>query len=150
MDLSALKAPKRAAKRRKRVGRGPASGHGKTSGHGNKGANARAGATTHIGFEGGQMPLIRRIPKRGFTSENKTFYQIINVEKLNAFKNNSIVDAESFLKLRLIRKRRKPIKVLGDGELKKPLTVRANVFSESAKKKIIEAGGKIEIVPNLH
>lgn len=149
MKLSELKAPKGAAKKRKIRGRGAGSGHGKTSCRGHKGANARSGRGTHMGFEGGQMPLIRRIPKRGFTSKFKVLYEVVNIEKLNTFKNNSVVNADALIENKIIRKRNAPVKILGEGKITKSFTVKADAFSASAKKKIIEAGGKVEIVSNV-
>lgn len=146
MDLSKLRPAKGATKETKRRGRGPGSGHGKTSCRGNKGAGSRAGSSTHMAFEGGQMPLVRRLPKRGFTNENKVAYQVVNVEDLNSFKENAIVGVEEFFKSGKIREPNLPIKILGDGELKKPLTVKVNAVSNSAKGKIEKAGGKVEIV----
>ena len=149
MNLSELKAPRGAVKRRKIRGRGAGSGHGKTSCRGHKGAKARSGPGTHMGFEGGQMPLIRRIPKRGFTSKFKVPYAVVNVEKLNTFKNNSVIDVGSLIDNKIVKKRNVPVKILGEGKITKPLTVKANAFSESAKKKIIEAGGKAEVVSGV-
>jgi len=144
MKLSELIAPKGTNKRKKRRGRGARSGHGKTSCRGHKGANARSGPTTYLGFEGGQMSLIRRLPKRGFINANKEVFQVVNVEALNIFKNNDIVDVKSLYVNGLVREPNRPVKILGSGELTKPLTVRLSAFSESAKKKIEEAGGKID------
>lgn len=149
MKLSELKVPKGAVKKRKIRGRGAGSGHGKTSCRGHKGAKARSGPGTHMGFEGGQMPLIRRIPKRGFTSKFKILYEIVNIEKLNTFKNNSVVNVNALIENKIIRKRNAPVKILGEGKLTKSFTVKADAFSASAKKKIIEAGGKVEIVSSV-
>lgn len=149
MKLSELKVPKGAVKKRKIRGRGAGSGHGKTSCRGHKGAKARSGPGTHMGFEGGQMPLIRRIPKRGFTSKFKILYEIVNIEKLNTFKNNSVVNVNALIENKIVRKRNVPVKILGEGKLTKSFTVKADAFSASAKKKIIEAGGKVEIVSSV-
>ena len=149
MKLSELKAPKGAVKKSKIRGRGASSGHGKTSCRGHKGAKARSGPGTHMGFEGGQMPLIRRLPKRGFTSKFKILYEIVNIENLNTFKNNSVVNVDALIENRIIRKRNVPVKILGEGKLTKSFTVKADAFSASAKKKIIEAGGKVEIVSSV-
>ena len=138
--LDRLKAPRGAKKRIKVVGRGRGSGHGKTSGRGHKGANARASGGTRPGFEGGQMPLIRRIPKRGFTFISKPKFEIVSLERLNRFSSGSEVTPELLKKERLIRKRL-PVKVLGDGDLKHPLTIKAHAFSRSALEKIKKAGG---------
>lgn len=146
MKLSELKAPRFSGKYKKRRGRGQRSGHGKTSCRGNKGANARSGPTTHIGFEGGQMPLIRRIPKRGFNHETATPFQIVNLLKLNMFQKDSVITAVELHKKGMIRKADGKVKILGSGNIEKALTVKANAFSVSAKGKIEKAGGKTEIV----
>jgi len=146
MKLSDIKKPKGANKAPIRVGRGVGSGRGKTSGRGHKGAKARAGASLRIGFEGGQMPLIRRIPKRGFTNINKSLYQIVNIKDLQQFKKDSVIDKQLLKKAGIIKNLKQPVKVLGDGDLKKILHVMADAFSASAKKKIAEAGGKAEII----
>lgn len=146
MDLAHLRAPRGAAKYKKRRGRGSGSGHGKTSCRGHKGANARTGSTTHMAFEGGQMPLIRRIPKRGFTSKRGVFYQIANVDRLNMFKNDSVVDMNMLAEKGVVAKPDRPVKILGSGELKRTLTVKASAFSAGAKKKIEGLGGKAEVV----
>ncbi|NQT23075.1 MAG: 50S ribosomal protein L15 [Candidatus Omnitrophica bacterium] len=146
MKLSELKSPKGSLKRKKRLGRGAGSGHGKTSCRGHKGQKSRSGSGPHVGFEGGQMPLIRRIPKRGFTSKNRLVYQIVNTKTLNAFKKDSTVDAQALSEMGIVKALDAPIKILGDGELSKALTVKVSAFSASAKKRIEEAGGKVEIV----
>jgi large subunit ribosomal protein L15 len=131
----------------KRVGRGHGSGWGKTAGKGHKGQNARSGGGVRIGFEGGQMPLKRRIPKRGFN--NKIFateYAIVNIASLESFKDGSVVDAEALKSRGIIKKVRDGVKVLGDGDLTKSLTVKAAAFSDSARKKIERAGGTAEVV----
>ncbi|MDD5438920.1 MAG: 50S ribosomal protein L15 [Candidatus Omnitrophica bacterium] len=148
MNLSSLKGPNGARKRAKRTGRGYASGHGKTSCKGNKGANARSGATTHIGFEGGQMPLIRRIPKRGFTHAEKEVFQVVNTEKLNVFEKNAVVGIDELVKKGLVRRNDIPVKILGTGDITIALTIKADAFSKSAKAKIEKAGGKTDIVPS--
>lgn len=127
----------------KRVGRGSGSGHGKTSGRGTKGAGSRSGPSLRTGFEGGQMPLIRRIPKRGFTSAAKKVYQIVNIETLNRFRKDSAVDKAAMKEAAIIKKTGLPVKVLGEGKLSKPLSVTADAFSGKAKKKIIDAGGSV-------
>jgi large subunit ribosomal protein L15 len=149
MKLSELKVPKGAVKKRKIRGRGAGSGHGKTSCRGHKGAKSRSGPGTHMGFEGGQMPLIRRLPKRGFTSKFKILYEVVNIEKLNTFKNDSVVNVDALIENKIVRKRNVPVKILGEGKLTKSFTVKADAFSASAKKKIIEAGGKVEIVSSI-
>ena len=129
----------------KRLGRGIGSGRGTTAGKGTKGQKARTGYSVRSGFEGGQLPLIKRLPqKRGFTNIFRTEYEFVNVGKLNLFEPESEVTPQRLAEMRLIRSLRKPVKILGDGELEKPLTVRANRFSGSAKRKIEMAGGKAE------
>ena len=131
----------------KRLGRGTGSGHGKTSGKGHKGQNARSGGGVRPGFEGGQMPLIRRLPKRGFTNNWRKVYTTINVSELNKLEPNTIVTAE-FLKAtgKISKISEYGLKVIGNGEITIPLTVKANKFSESAIQKIQKAGGTIEVV----
>jgi len=130
----------------KRKGRGPGSGNGKTAGKGHKGQNARSGGGVRIGFEGGQMPITRRLPKRGFNNIFAKKYAIVNVEALNAFDNGAVISAAELLEKKIIRKEEDGLRVLGNGELTKKLTVKANAFSESAKAKIEAAGGKVEVV----
>ena len=130
----------------KRVGRGPASGTGKTAGKGHKGQNARSGGGVRIGFEGGQMPLQRRIPKRGFNNIFADKIVAVNVDALDRFEDGATVDAEALRNAGLISKSFDGVKILGSGELKKKLTVKANAFSESAKTKIEAAGGKAEVI----
>ena len=130
----------------KRKGRGPGSGNGKTAGKGHKGQNARSGGGVRIGFEGGQMPITRRLPKRGFNNIFAKTYAIVNVDALNAFDNGAVVSAEELLAKKIIRKPEDGLRVLGNGELTKKLTVKANAFSESAKAKIEAAGGKVEVI----
>lgn len=130
----------------KRKGRGPGSGNGKTAGKGHKGQNARSGGGVRVGFEGGQMPITRRLPKRGFNNIFAKTYAIVNVEALNAFDNGAVVGTEELLAKKIIRKAEDGLRVLGNGELTKKLTVKANAFSESAKAKIEAAGGKVEVV----
>jgi large subunit ribosomal protein L15 len=131
----------------KRLGRGTGSGRGKTSGKGMKGQNSRSGGGVRLGFEGGQMPLIRRLPKRGFTSLFKKEYAIVNLDDLNKFEENTVITEELLLEKGIIGKSEAyGLKVLGDGELKTALEVKANKFSKSAVTKIEAAGGKIEVV----
>lgn len=139
--LSHLKPPTGAKKRCKIVGRGRGSGHGKTSGRGEKGQNARASGGVRPGFEGGQMPLIRRVPKRGFSFTPKEKFQIVSLERLNHFASGAEVTPETLRQEKLIRKGSMPVKVLGDGELKHPLKIRAHAFSRSALEKIKKTGG---------
>jgi large subunit ribosomal protein L15 len=146
MDLSTLRAPRKAAEKRKRVGRGMGSGMGKTSTRGHKGQRSRSGSRMMRGFEGGQMPLHRRLPKRGFTNIFRTEYCIVNLEKLADLGQKEITP-EILVKAGLAGKN-DLVKVLGDGELKSALTVRAHKFSQSAQEKITKAGGKVEIISN--
>jgi large subunit ribosomal protein L15 len=133
-----------AVKPRKRVGRGPGSGHGKTASRGHKGLKSRSGGKPASGFEGGQMPLQRRLPKRGFTNIFKTVYQIVNIKDLQDFEGHTIITRELLQRMGRIKSSTKPIKILGDGELTVPLTIQADKFSEVAKQKIIAAGGTAE------
>lgn len=147
MKLCDLKPTAGSKRPRKRIGRGPSSGHGKTSGKGAKGQSSRSGGKVSVWSEGGQMPLQRRIPKRGFRSRNSRVYQLVNLEDLNRkAENGSSFDPEAFLKLGLARKAKQPIKVLATGEIEKAITVRAHAFSKSAKEKIENAGGRAEII----
>jgi large subunit ribosomal protein L15 len=149
MRIEDLRPAKGATKKRKRLGRGPASGTGKTSGKGNKGLNARSGGGVRPGFEGGQMPLYRRLPKRGFLPYGgKTEFAIVNLKDVAArFGAGSVVDPDSLLQARLIKKSdRGGVKVLGDGEVGHALTVRAHKISESARKKVEAAGGRVEVL----
>jgi large subunit ribosomal protein L15 len=146
MFLHELKPPKGSKKRRKIVGRGRRSGHGKTSGKGHKGQKARAGRAIIGSLEGGQVPLIRRIPKLGFRPHRPSIFQIVNVEHLNQFPNGTVVDAPFLKSKGLISNARNPFKVLGDGEIKKSLIIKANGISKSAEEKIVKAGGKIELI----
>lgn len=129
-----------------RVGRGAGSGNGKTAGKGHKGQNARSGGGVRPGFEGGQMPLMRRIPKRGFVNIFATKYATINVGDLNRFEDGAVVDEKALVEAGMIKKTLDGIKVLGNGELTKKLTVNVAAFSKSAKQKIEEAGGKAEVI----
>ena len=129
-----------------RKGRGPASGNGKTAGKGHKGQNARSGGGVRPGFEGGQLPLYRKLPKRGFNNKFATHYAIVNVSDLNVFENGAVVDLEALLAKKIVRKALDGLKVLGNGELTKTLTVKAAVFSATAKEKITAAGGQAEEV----
>lgn len=129
-----------------RKGRGAGSGNGKTAGKGHKGQNARSGGGVKPGFEGGQLPLYRRLPKRGFYNKFATVYTIVNVEALNRFEDGAVVDLAALLNAGIVKKENDGLKVLGRGEITKKVTVKANVFSASAKEKIEAAGGKIEVV----
>ncbi len=141
MELNNLKPNKGARKARKRVGRGPGSGHGKTSGRGEKGQKSRSGYSRQLGFEGGQMPLHRRVPKRGFTNIFKTEFNVINLSDLERFDDGSTVDQASLREAGMVKGRVKKLKVLGTGELTRKLTVTADKFSKTAKEKIEAAGG---------
>lgn len=145
MRINELRPPKGAKKKSKRVGRGTGSGHGTTSGRGTKGLLSRAGGGLRAGFEGGQMPLIRRLPKRGFINKFKKEHQIVNIESLNIFKDGDIVGLDKLKEKKLIKKRL-PVKVLGDGELKKKITIEAHKFSKSAIEKIKKVGGSINLL----
>jgi large subunit ribosomal protein L15 len=145
MSLSNLRPPKGAKHARKRVGRGPGSGHGKTASRGSKGAKSRSGFRFKRGFEGGQMPLHRRVPKRGFTNIFRVEYAVVNLDTLaEVFEAGSAVTPELLRERGLVRLSRAPIKVLGRGEISKALTIRAHKFSGSAAEKIAKAGGKAE------
>lgn len=148
MKLQDLSPVPGSRKKKKRLGQGLASGHGKTAGKGHKGQKARAGASIGANFEGGQMPLARRIPKRGFSNYRfATKYEIVNVAELeDRFEAGSEVTAVALCELRLISSADKPVKILGVGELSKALSVRVNAFSASAVKKIEAAGGKAEVI----
>ena len=147
MKLHELSPAAGSTKERKRIGRGPASGQGKTAGKGHKGQKARAGRGMQIGFEGGQMPLQRRIPKRGFNNIFASEIAIVNVAALDkAYEAGATVTVDSLIEKGLVKKALDGVKVLGHGELSKALTVQANAFSESAKQKIEAAGGKTEVL----
>jgi large subunit ribosomal protein L15 len=143
--LDKLRRPHGAKKRPKIVGRGRGSGHGKTSGRGEKGQNARASGGVRPGYEGGQMPLIRRIPKRGFTFTPKAKYHVVSLESLSRFSAGTEITPAELRKANLVRKDG-PIKILGDGELKHALTIKANAFSKSALEKIKKAGGSAQAI----
>jgi large subunit ribosomal protein L15 len=145
MILGELKPPKGARKKRKRVGRGIGSGHGKTACQGAKGQNARSGGGTKAGFEGGQMPLQRRLPKRGFRSPFKKQFSIIHVRDLNRFPKGSVVEPELLLQSGLLRKHNQ-VKLLSDGELEHPLTIRVHQASKAALKKVEAASGRVEVI----
>ena len=146
MKLNELKPAEGSTKAAWRKGRGPGSGNGKTAGKGHKGQNARSGGGVRPGFEGGQLPLYRKLPKRGFNNKFAKNYAIVNVCDLNVFENGAVVDIEALLEKKIIRKSLDGLKVLGNGELTKTLTVKAAVFSATAKEKITAAGGQAEEV----
>ena len=145
MELHDLKPPKGSRKKRKRVGRGPGSGMGKTSGRGHKGQLSRSGAGKRVGYEGGQMPLSRRVPKFGFSNIFKKEFQILNVSDLNKLDAGEIT-GEILKNAGLVKNTEIPIKILGNGEVEKAFTIKANAFSKTAVSKIEAAGGKAEVV----
>ena len=146
MKLNELSPAQGSAKAAWRKGRGPGSGNGKTAGKGHKGQNARSGGGVRPGFEGGQLPLYRKLPKRGFKNRFAVNYAIVNVAALNKFEDGAVVDMEALVAAKIVRKPLDGLKVLGNGELTKKLTVKATVFSATAKEKIEAAGGKTEEV----
>ena len=146
MKLNELSPAAGSAKAAWRKGRGPGSGNGKTAGKGHKGQNARSGGGVRPGFEGGQLPLYRKLPKRGFNNKFAVNYAIVNVSALNVFEDGAVVDLATLVEKRIVRKPLDGLKVLGNGELTKKITVKATVFSATAKEKIEAAGGKIEEV----
>ncbi|NIK12951.1 50S ribosomal protein L15 [Alkalibacillus sp. S2W] len=146
MKLHELKGAEGSRKKRNRVGRGMATGNGKTSGRGHKGQKARSGGNIGPGFEGGQMPIYQRLPKRGFTNINRKEYTIVNLETLNRFDEGTEVTPELLLETGAISKVKAGVKILGDGSLDKKLTVKADKFSASAKEAIEAAGGQTEVI----
>ena len=147
MKLNELYSVEGSTKTRKRLGRGQGSGTGKTSGKGEKGQNARSGGGVRPGFEGGQLPLFRRLKKRGFINYNfRTVYSTVNVSDLNRFEDGTVVDIALLKEVGLINKELDGVKVLGDGELTKKLTVKVNAFTKTAKEKIENIGGKTEVI----
>ncbi|MGB8706966.1 MAG: 50S ribosomal protein L15 [Dehalococcoidia bacterium] len=147
MQQRNLKPPAGATHKRKRVGRGDGSGHGSYSGRGCKGQKSRSGGGVRLGFEGGQLALIKRLPrKRGFVNIFKTEYSIVNVGELKAFSHNAEVTPKELLDIGLIKSFKYPVKILGDGDIDRPLVVKANKFSAAAEKKIVAAGGKVEAI----
>lgn len=146
MKLHELRAPKGATKAPKRKGRGTATGQGKTAGRGMNGQNSRSGGGVRLGFEGGQMPLYRRLPKRGFTNIWATEYTIINVDDLNRFEAGTVVTPEMLKEAGVVKQVKDGIKVLGDGNLEKNVSVKAHKFSKTAIEKIEAAGGKAEVI----
>ncbi len=144
--LNQLKPVEGARHSKKRLGRGIGSGLGKTAGKGTKGQNARSGGGVRPGFEGGQLPLFQRLPKRGFHNHTRVEYTCVNVEQLNSFEDGAVVDVQAIISLGLVKEVEYGVKILGNGELTKKLTVKANKFSESAKNKIEAAGGTVEVI----
>jgi len=146
MNLSQLKPVEGSKKSRKRVGRGTGSGHGKTSCRGHKGQNCRSGGGVRRGFEGGQMPLQRRLPKRGFCNIFKKQYAIVNISDLEKFKAGSVITPEELVKKGIVKKIADGIKILGNGELRDAFTVKAHKYSGTAAEKIRSAGGEVEVI----
>jgi len=146
MKLHELRPAEGTTKKRKRLGRGTATGQGKTAGRGQKGQGARSGGGVRIGFEGGQMPLYRRLPKVGFTNIFRKEYAVVNVCDLDIFENGAVVTPEELKKVGLVKAEKSGIKILGNGELTKQLTVKANKFSKAAEEKIKASGGKVEVI----
>ncbi|NLN60636.1 MAG: 50S ribosomal protein L15 [Deltaproteobacteria bacterium] len=143
MNLGTLRPPDGSRKKRKRVGRGSGSGYGGTAGRGTKGQKSRSGGKVRPGFEGGQMPLARRLPKRGFRNLFRKEIIAVNIEQLNRFEENTVVDAELLLRSGLIKKTGDAIKILGKGEIKVPLTVKVDMISKGAREKIEAIGGSV-------
>ncbi|MFC5590248.1 50S ribosomal protein L15 [Sporosarcina soli] len=146
MKLHTMKPAEGARKQRKRVGRGTGSGHGKTSGRGHDGQNSRSGGGVRLGFEGGQIPLFQRLPKRGFTNINRKEYAIVNLDTLNRFDEGTEVTPELLIETGIVSNAKSGIKILGNGTLEKKITVKAHKFSASAKEAIEKAGGQTEVV----
>jgi large subunit ribosomal protein L15 len=146
MRLGELKPPEGSRKKRKRVGRGIGSGHGKTACRGSKGQRARTGGGTKAGFEGGQMPLQRRLPKRGFYNPFKKLVNIVHLGDLNRFERDTVVDPDLLFQSGLVRKKGEMVKLLSDGELQHPLTIRVHQASQAALKKVEAASGRVEVI----
>ncbi len=144
MDLNTLRPAMGSTKKRKRIGRGTGSGHGKTATKGHKGQKARSGGSIKAGFEGGQMPLQRRLPKRGFTPYERIEYAIVNLKQLEVFEAGATVNLETLIATGLVNSSNAKVKILGNGDIAKSLMVSATKFSQSAKDKIIAAGGTVE------
>ena len=143
MNLGTLKPPEGSRKKRKRVGRGDGSGHGGTSCKGHKGQNARSGGGVRPGFEGGQMPLSRRLPKRGFRNPFRREIVIVNIEQLKKFPKGSLIDKDSLISSGLIKRKGDTVKVLGKGDIDYPLSIKVDMISRGAKEKIVNAGGSV-------
>lgn len=146
LSLENLKRPKGANRKKKRVGRGPGSGTGVTAGRGDKGQKSRSGYSRKAGFEGGQMPLYRRLPKRGFRNPFSGKFVVVNVQDLNRFDEGATVSPASLIEIGLVKKVDDGVRVLGEGNLEKKLTVRAHHFSQAARAKIEKAGGSVEVL----
>lgn len=151
MNLHELGPARGSRKQRKRIGRGPGSGHGKTSGKGHKGLLARSGGRSRQagGFEGGQMSLIRRVPKHGFTNVFRKEYSIVNVKSLGEMSVSGTITPQVMVDTGLVKRKSLPIKILGNGDLTKPIVVQAHKFSKSAEAKIQAAGGRVEVIPGV-
>ncbi len=147
ITLDSLKPHNGAVKKKKRVGRGPGSGHGKTACRGTKGQKSRSGASIPAGFQGGQMPLYRQLPKRGFKNPFRKTYGVINIAVLSEIEHDGTIDIEFLKSKGLIKKRDKYVKILGEGEISKPINVKVHAISKSAREKIEKAGGTIELLP---
>ena len=146
MKLHELQPAEGSRKVRNRVGRGTSSGNGKTSGRGQKGQNSRSGGGVRLGFEGGQTPLFRRVPKRGFTNINRKEYAIVNLDTLNRFEDGTVVTPALLIETKVIKSEKSGIKVLGNGQVERKLTVQAGKFSQAAKEAIEAAGGSVEVI----
>lgn len=146
MKLHDLAPARGATKRRKRIGRGPGSGHGKTATKGHKGLLARSGGGKRPGFEGGQMPLVRRLPKFGFRNPSRVEYTIVNLASFTDWKGNETITPQAMVDAGLVKRKKLPIKILGNGELRKALVLQAHKFSKSAEAKIQAAGGRVEVI----
>ncbi len=146
MNLHDLTPARGANKRRKRIGRGPGSGHGKTATKGHKGLLARSGGGKRPGFEGGQMPLVRRLPKFGFINPTRTEYAIVNIKSFEQWTGDGVVTPQAMVDAGLVKRKNRPVKILGNGELKKALVIQAHKFTKSAEAKIQAAGGRIEVI----
>jgi large subunit ribosomal protein L15 len=146
MNLHDLTPAKGEKKRRKRIGRGPGSGHGKTATKGHKGLLARSGGGKRPGFEGGQMPLIRRLPKFGFVNNYRTEYSVLNLKSFENWTGSEMITPQAMVDAGLVKRKTLPIKILGNGELKKSLVIQAHKFSKSAEAKIQAAGGRVEVI----
>jgi large subunit ribosomal protein L15 len=146
MDLSNLKPSAGSTRNRKRVGRGQGSGLGKTAGRGHKGSKSRSGGSTKVGYEGGQMPLHRRLPKRGFHNPFRTEYEVVNLSALTAFEAGSVVDPTTLRAARLVRDTNRPVKILAKGSIDRKLTVKAQAFSGAAREAIEAQGGEVEVL----
>lgn len=146
MNLHDLTPARGAKKRRKRIGRGPGSGHGKTATKGHKGLKARSGGGKRPGFEGGQMPLVRRLPKFGFTNPFRAEYSIVNVKSFEQWTGAGTITPQALVDAGLVKRKHLPIKILGNGDLNKPLVIQAHKFSKSAEQKIQAAGGRVEVI----